>query len=343
MSSFIELICFLYLRYEMALINLNTQDVYYREVSLVMETLMGQKGSHLLPYFMKYPINGASEEIIQMDVDSPRWMEASGAPIVYSGKKYGKRFLNLNKFYIAESLGEFETFKTRTNPAQVASLLWDKVGIFIDDIILHGKDGVNGIVGNALAKSNAVDPIGNTIALPDSQYLFYDNTSWGYSTEIQEANDYIKYGLSTSKLLSARSKLMTAGASSNLGVIGCSNSYTSLMADTRYSNLLWNVQPAAVTGQMTPFNGLQFLPPSERVTKRVPSKKNPDITVDHVYVVDLEKIYIGVPANGSELNMNFDQRPDLQDRPLTININGVYDCTRMQEEAVIVIEVKSVL
>ncbi|MDR2267923.1 MAG: hypothetical protein LBD81_00540 [Holosporaceae bacterium] len=324
----------------MALVNLQYNDVYYNSVAQAFTTLMGQRGSYLLPMFMKYPVMGNMEEVKSIDADGARWREAPAEPVVHSKLTHGKRFLKPNGFYISVLLDELESARTLYDPAQIASLLWDKIGIFIDQVILYGKDGTNGFAGNSLAIINKEDAIGHIVPLPDSQFVFFDNTNYGVSNEIADPDNILKYGLSAAKLMKGMNILRKNFASPNIICIANDDALTSLRADPRYANLQWNIQPAMASGVNTPYTGITQFFGSEQVSRNVPSKKDPTVLVDHAYLVDIEKVYIGYNVmKPNEIDMRFDPIPE-RHHALQIKVDCMYDCVRLQEEAVVCIEVK---
>ncbi|MDR2766003.1 MAG: hypothetical protein LBB63_00885 [Holosporaceae bacterium] len=322
-------------------ISLTHDKVYYTAVELAFRELSGQRGSYLFPLFPKVAVDGNMDCINSVDTQGASWMEAPAEPVVYNTTEFGKRYLKPNVFSAALLLDQYETARTRLDPSQVASMLWNKVGIFLDDIILYGKNGVNGFAGNALAQLKNDDPIGFTVPLPTSRIIPYNDVRYGYSTNIADPNDTIKYGLSSAKINNAFITIQEAlkYEPRNLICVASSRANGSSRADERLGNVLWNDQKALATGMNLPYSGVRAFVTSECVKKGVESVVGDGTKVEYSYVVDPEQVAIGYLGRVPEMQIQFDQLPQ-RHHALQILVSGAYDCVRMSEDAVVAIEIR---
>jgi hypothetical protein len=310
---------------------------YYEVVNAIFWKKLGQRGSYLLPFVPQVGIIGSSEEIRSTEVGEPTWLETPTQPTKYTNQTYTNRKLEPKDFSLAIIRGQPEVRKVATlDPAILVDMMWDKCGAFLDRLILYGKEGRGGIGGTALVASDSETGY-DAIALPDSQYIMYNDTDYGVTTDLRENTDEkITYGLSTAKLLKGVEKLRENYASDNIICISNVHAKTSLIADPRAANLQWNVMPTMAVNGIVSYAGVQNFIASEQVKKNIPSKVGDETIVDYAYLFAQDQIQLGV---GAQLDFVIENSIDYS-MAQVIYMYGAYDCIRMDENAVVCIEVK---
>jgi hypothetical protein len=326
----------------MAFINLSTDNVKYQSVGAAFEALYMKEGSMLLPLFRAIPVVGDMQTIRLTDtVGGVHERMGPHEQVQYDGQVYGKRLLKPKHKYKAMLKDPIQMAELLEDPALCARLIWNDLSQAIDEVILYGNNGVNGLAGNALSFDNDNDAVGHTVALPEKQYIAYDNMALSsFETTVSDPGNFLKYGLSTSKLIQASRMLRQAQAFTSVCI--CSNyAASTLVANPQYGNLQFNYQPAMATAQTTPFGGIQRFVTTDHVKSGVPSIRGDGALVEHAYVVDLLSIIRGFKAAfPDDISLSFDVLPQ-QFHNIQILAETNVDCVRMKEDAVVVIEVLS--
>jgi hypothetical protein len=320
-------------------INTSVDAAYMKVVSDAFWMKAGQRGSFLLPFMNPITVVGDSMEIRDTDIGDPDWLNSSTQPTRYTNETFGCRAIMPHFFDAALIRGMPEVQKVATlDPALLVNKMWDKCGVFLDAIILYGKNGVGGIAGTSRVKNMPTDTADYSyVALPESQYIAWDDVDYGMSNDIDNA-DAIKYGLSTSKILKAVEKLREEYMGSDLVCISNTHGQTSLIADPRAANLQWNVMPTMAVNGIVSYGGVNNYVVSEKVRRGVPSIKNDGTMVDHAYVYARDKVLLGV---GSPINFTITNSIDHSNAQV-IYMWGAYDCLRMEEKSVVCIEIKRI-
>jgi hypothetical protein len=320
-------------------INTSIDAAYMKVVSDAFWLKAGQRGSYLLPFMNPVGVVGDSLDIRNTDIGNPTWMNSGTEPTNYTNQTYGCRTLMSHYFSEALIRGMPEVQKVATlDPSILVNLMWDKCGAFLDTTILYGKDGIGGLAGKARVKNLETDAGDyDYVDLPKSQYIFYDDVEYGVSNDIDNY-DSIKYGLSTSKIIKAVEKCREKFQSSNLLCIANTHAQTSLIADPRAANLQWNVIPTMAINGIVSYGGVQNFVISEKVKKGIKTVKDDgdNTIVDHAYVVALDQVLLGV---GTPIDFTISNSIDHSNAQV-IFMWGAYDCLRMDENAVVCIEIK---
>lgn len=333
----------------MPYVNLEHGNVAYNTVARIFDTLMEkQRGSRLLGLFGSQitPVEGASDEIRQFSIEGSGYFDrAPGESFKTNNIVFGKRYLKTKEIYYRVELGSLQLTQSGLDEGQVANELLMKYMAEVDNHILNGFNGVNGIIGASRAATLNADgaEVETTIVLPRSQYIAYDEVRFGYSNTINDPDDTLKYGLTPNKLAVASSRLRHRGANSDaILCIASSIDMPSNQFNPLMNNVLTNVQPAAASGISNPFGGIRIFVESPYVKMGVPSVKGDGTLVNQALVLDSTKVKVGITMGRlypTEVNLTFETLQTNHD--LAITVKGIYDCNRLQEEAIFVIECKA--
>lgn len=314
---------------------------YLDQVDFYFQQMIGQQGSTLysLVSAMKRPVIGDSLKIRSHDVTEPYWADTAGGITQYGNLTYDARILQPQDIMYSIMLDEFILRKQGTeDPSSIAAMMSNKIMLFSENFIINGRNGIGGIGGKARTiKGGANETL---VSFLDSNTIFAADLTLGGMTETEDPERRLRYGLSTAKLGKAYQKARSKFVTSPLGLVASEYALSTLRADPRYSNSLFNVQPGMATGQMTPYSGIQYMIPSEYVPKGIKMHKADGteaetVTGEYAYVFALDQIVLG---EGLGWNFKTMENAEREGNPVFM-FKGSYDCLRMDENAVYRIEV----
>jgi hypothetical protein len=215
-------------------------------------------------------------------------------------------------------------------------------GRLIDELIIrgHANTGIGGISGMARS-AGADNAIDNLIPLPDSQFINWNDVSLGFAGDnVAGQYNMINMGLNTTKVVKAIQMLQKKFAHGPFICVASSYGLSTLRADPRSANSLFNVQPALATGLNTPYGGVDVFVTSEKVE----SGKNPKSAhaaangyIEYAYVYARDFVKMGISM---DLKMDAGKDPTHRFNDV-VCYQGMYDCIRMQDPAVVVIEINT--
>lgn len=287
-------------------------ESFLEEFDIRFYAFLRQQGSALIQGVEEVPVNGASTVLKQAGI---------GSMTNYTSIRSASRELEPQAFECSIIFDKFDIVRQGPpNIAQMAQEAASSCGELIDQIIVKGIGGP--------AKTNEGDVI-----LPKSQMILANDTDLG-GNELPKS---LKYGLSTAKIFKAvemlRSRL-------NNGPIICvANNYalSTLRADPRAASSQFNTIQAFATGIDAPYGGVNAFIACEQVDKgrcEIEGETGMfDCSYAYVYAMDQIKLGCSMP-----LHMEVGQNAERNLNTVLI-YSGMYDCVRMQEEAVVKIEV----
>jgi hypothetical protein len=321
---------------DMPVLNTSIPASYIEEFSFKFDEMLHQRGSLLMGAVTIEPVIGFSKILRQVNVGKAVWVDEVGGPNEYASIAYGQRILTPHPMKCTFSLDKYDLVRQGLpDVGMLAQEASEACGVLIDQLILSGKGGVGGITGAATGLVTGNSTVPTQISLPTTQYIEYDNVDLGSSTDVDN-NAKLKEGLSTSKIATAVQMLRSKWNTGPIVCVASNYAMSTLRADPRAASSLFNVQPALASGFNTPYAGCDYFIPCEQVARNMLTKKSDsNTTVEYAYVYSRDLIKLGesMPLSmegGTNVERDFNQ---------VISFRGMYDCVRMQEEGVVVIEV----
>jgi hypothetical protein len=312
---------------------------YAHQVEYMVRQLIAEDGANLYSLVDKTVVQGETLSIPFNEISDIQWKEGRMAAMPAGQIAYSRRILQPREFGAYYQLYNYDLLRQAVpDTVSIARQVALKANVFLDEIVLYGKQGMGGLAGLATQQSNSADLRYDYIQLPVSQYVPYNDVSLGHSTEIDN-DDNILYGLNASKIEMAGIKLRENKVYGPLYCVASAWALGTARADPRLAKLDWNVQPSMATGVNSAYDQISLFRPCESVKKGVPSVIDANMMVQHAYVFSPYHVLMGVLAAG-DINISF--KPGdfgTQFNPL-IWISGNYDCLRLQEKGVVCIEVK---
>jgi hypothetical protein len=313
---------------------------YLDQIDYYFRQQIGQQGSLLYNVVQanKIPVMGDSLKIRSHDVTDPYWADTAGGITQNSSLKVDSRVIQPQDIIYSIMLDEFILRKQGTeNPQDVSAMMSNKLMLFSEDFIINGRNKIGGIAGAARTTKN----VAANVNIPTKNVIKWFDTSLGAIPLEKDPNRIISYGLSSSKLAVAFRKLRENFVTSPIVVVASEYALSTMRADERYSNLLYNVQPAMATAQNTPFAGMQMFIPSEKVKKGIKigtatiGGDEENIMGELAYAFALDQIVMG---EGMAWSFKYMENPEREGNPMFM-FKGSYDYLRLDERAVIVIHV----
>jgi hypothetical protein len=295
---------------------------FLEEFDFMFHQMLRQRGSQLMGMVQEEQVMGATKYLRQASVGDAHFVTDVGGPTEYTTIKYDKRKLEPKPFECPIMLDKYDMVMQGTpDVGQLAQEASDSCGVLIDKIILKG------IYGPAATAAS-----GNVV-LPTTQNIAYNsNDLLPVATNL----DYpaaIRNGLNTSKVATAVQMLRSKFNNAPLICIASNYALSTLRADPRAANSLFNASgPALSIGQNNPYGGCDAFIPSEQVEKNGLAAGN---YREYAYIYALDQIRLG---SSMPLTMDYGKNAErgLND---VIIYRGMYDCVRMQEESVVRIEI----
>lgn len=300
---------------------------YFEEVDIRFHEFLRQHGSALLMGTTIEPVVGDAKYLRQVDVGAAHFVSGSGAPTSYVPITYDRRRLKPRAFDCPIMLDKFDVARQAyPDPGQLAAQAADSCGVLIDQIIL---DGIGGL---------AYTENTGAIALPNSQVIAYDDVTLADYQNMQSSNATLRYGLSTSKVAKAVQMLRTHF---NTGPIICvANNYalSTLRADPRAASSQFNTVQSLSMGIDAPYGGVNAFAACEQMGGGMSINTKTAVHVTYAYVYAMDQIKLGISM---ELMLDAGKSASHGLNDIFI-YSGMYDCLRMQEKAVVRIEINTI-
>lgn len=305
--------------------NFNLTASFFEEFDFMFHGMLRQRGSKLMPIIPEVPVNGEMRSIRQYNMGEPYFVETAGAPTMYSNMDFDRRILIPRAFKFPLTFDPFDLIRQGSpDVGQFAQEASDACGELIDKII------IGGIAGKARTSMNG------DVILPAKQYIKYTETPYTSETSTEIAED-VRKGFNVGKLSKAVEMLTAAHNNAMIACVLSNRAQSQLLSDPRVASSIFNYSgPALSQWQMAPYAGCSMFITSENVAKNVKTMKtNDDKKVEHVYLFAVDKIKLGC-----SLPLTMDTGKNAE-RGLSdvIIYRGMYDCVRMQEESVVVVEI----
>jgi len=281
--------------------------------------MLRQRGSKLMGMVINEEVVGETKSLRQASVGDAHWVTDVGGITDYTSIKYDKRILKPKPFECPIMLDKYDLVMQGTpDVGQLAQEAADSCGVLIDQLIIKGIGGT--------AKTSA----SGDVALPASQTILWNDWSLALEADNPIA---INRGLNTSKIAKAVQMLRAKFNSAPLICVASSYALSTLYADKRAANSLMNFQPALAAGQMNPYAGCDGFIPSEQVDNGISTQANKNVEYAYIYAMDQIRL-------GSSMPLTLDYGKNAERGLNDVFIyRGMYDCLRMQEEAVVRIEI----
>lgn len=302
--------------------NFNLTASFFEEFDFMFHSMLRQRGSKLMPVIPEEPVVGEMKSLRLFNVGDPYFVESAGAPTKYSTANFDRRVLIPRAFEFPLTFDPYDLIRQGSpDVGQFAQEASDACGELIDKII------IGGIAGKARTTLNG------DIALPKKQYITYNETPY----EPTDAPEDVKKGFNAGKLAKAVEMLTAAHNNPMIACILSNRAQSQLLSDPRVASSIFNYSGAALSQwQMAPYAGCSMFITSENVAKNVKTMKDTDnAKVEHVYLFAVDRIKLGC-----SLPLTMDAGKNAE-RGLSdvIIYRGMYDCVRMQEESVVVVEI----
>lgn len=304
------------------------------QVDVKFHELLRQRGSKLIQAVQQEQIVGDVKYMRQYSVGQASFVTDTGGITQYKTIDYARRRLQPKEFEHPISLNDFDLVRQgMPDTNMIATQMADACGVMIDKII------INGLGGTAYTESGSV-------ALPDSQLIRYGETSY---TKTGSDAQLIECGLSASKVAKAVTKLKSAFVNSPIVIVANERAMATLRADTKAANSDFNSIQAFSAGIMNPYAGVSAFVQCEQVDTfagydgtgaGTPAKHGAAVTsagkyCTYAYAYALDQVILGT---NMPLFLKAGQNPERGFNDALI-YKGAYDCTRMQEKAVVRIEI----
>lgn len=292
------------------------------QVDVKFHELLRQRGSKLIQAVQQEQIVGDVKYMRQYSVGQASFVTDTGGITQYKTIDYARRRLQPKEFEHPISLNDFDLVRQgMPDTNMIATQMADACGVMIDKII------IDGLGGTAWTESGS-------IAFPASQTIAFDSTVY---TKTGTDGAGVEYGLSASKVAQAVTMLQSEFVNSPIVLVANSRAMQSLRADMKAANSDFNSIQAFSAGIMNPYAGISAFVQCEQVdwttAKAVPVLGNKKCSYAYAYAIDQVVLGTNMP-----LFLKAGQNPERGFNDALI-YKGAYDCTRMQEKAVVRIEV----
>lgn len=292
---------------------------YLEEFDARFYDLLHQRGSALIQAVSNEPVIGSTKYLRQAAVGDAHFVDSVGSITEYSPIRYARRKLEPKAFECAIMLDKYDmVMQGMPDVGQLAQEASDSCGKLIDQIIIKG------IGGPAETESGMME-------LDNKQTIEYDNVLLGSVSGAQA----VEYGLSTSKVALAVQMLRSKFNSGPIICVANNYALATLRADPRAASADFNSIHSLAEGINAPFAGVDAFVASEQIDNGISINKNEPITYAYIYAMDQIKL-------GSSMPLTLDYGKNAERGLNDVFIyRGMYDCVRMQEDAVIRVEINA--
>ncbi len=291
------------------------------QVDVKFHELLRQRGSKLIQAVQQEQLVGDVKYMRQYSVGQASFVTDTGGITQYKTIDYARRRLQPKEFEHPISLNDFDLVRQgMPDTNMIATQMADACGVMIDKII------IDGLGGTAWTESGS-------IAFPASQTIAYNSTTY---TRTGTDGAAVENGLSASKVAQAVTMLQSEFVNSPIVLVANSRAMQSLRADTKAANSDFNSIQAFSAGIMNPYAGVSAFVQCEQVdwgADQTIGGVNYKRSYAYAYAIDQVVLGTNMP-----LFLKAGQNPERGFNDALI-YKGAYDCTRMQEKAVVRIEV----
>jgi hypothetical protein len=316
--------------------------------------VLRERGSKMLNGVMPFPLQGRSNFKRQYETGTASIVSERGEDLLEVPTKYGKREMLPHEIRYAFSVIEIDQLQQLVpDVPELAESAANECGLKLDELIINGVNGRGGILGTA--KSFNEDDTEKYISIPYTQFVPFNATPYG-TQQITGATAEVKnidYGLSVSKLTKAVSMLEDAENHPPYILVSSAKQQSVLRSDTRAANLFFNQQRATEVGMLQyPVFGVSGLIQSAQVPRNVkvtyfsgtdgdndPAANTRPLganssPIEYAVLYALDQVHLGILRDFT-LQTGTDVRKAFSN---VFMYNGFFDCLRMQEKSVVVIE-----
>ena len=323
---------------------IDTFDTYFYAV-------LRERGSQMLNGVMPTELSGRSVTKRQYETGRAQFINEKGEDLQEISTTYSKRVMSPHEIRYAFSVTEIDQImQVMPDVSEIASAAANECGLKLDELIINGVNGSGGIIGSA--KTYNENELATVTNIPYTQYVPYNNRDFGTVKTGGSGDDVpnIDNGLTVSKLAKAVSMLDDANNHPPYILVSTSKAQATLRADPRASNFLFNQQRPLESGLLQyPVMGISGFIQSAQVPRNIRftygdvngnPAENPTAlvanssSIEYAIVYALDQIQLGI-ARPFTLRTGQDVRKAFND---VFMYNGFYDCLRMQEKSVVIIE-----
>jgi len=308
---------------------------FLEEFDFMFHQMLAQRGSQLMNVVQQEQVVGAVKYLRQVQVGDARFVEDHGAPTQYTNINYDRRKLEPKAFECPLMLNVYDSvMQGMPDPGQLAQEAADRCGVLIDQIVIGGIGG------------KASTAASGDVVLPSTQVVKWNENTLSQNNAGDTApadgtgqSTATWRGLNVSKVSQAVQMLRSKFNNAPIILVADNYSMSTFRADPRAANLQFNVNgPAQSIGQNGPFAGVDMFVPSEQVDSGLSiAAGNAPVTYAYVYALDQIRLGSSMPLT---LDVGKNAERGLND---VFIYRGMYDCVRMQEEAVVRIEINKSL
>ncbi|MDR1260820.1 MAG: hypothetical protein LBJ80_00120 [Rickettsiales bacterium] len=341
----------------MAILNGGIDQSFIDQFDLQFYATLRATGSAMLNGVTQEEVLGNTKIMRQFWVGPASYVDERGEDIQEAPTAYSKRILVPQLMRHTLSILRQDMIRQMIpDVGQLAMESANACGILLDQMVINGKNGRGGILGQA--KSVNQDDSETWVSLPYTQFIPYRNTFFGNSQAAgaPTAINSVDLGLSVSKINQAVDLLRTDFNQGPIVLVGSSHALATLRADPRASNIDFSERKSLYDGFIDrPAWGVDAFLMCEQVPKNIlrtyqrfaggnyldgPGQAQVAVaansgSIEYVVVYSYPQIKLGSSMpfnmqNGEDVRKGFSQ---------VIMYEGMYDCIRMQEQSVAVIEV----
>lgn len=331
---------------------------------MLNDSVLNSYSELLLPFFnsameqqgsMLYRLLSANKVIMdntfkfrEEDLSKPYWMENSGGDTQYGTISYDHRLMRakdigysmLEDAYLIGSQGQSESATVARHAARMAN----KLQLFCEDFIINGKNGYGGIAGKVEKYAKNGTSM-TSVSFDENNTIYAGLQDYGVMDAANDPIYSIRAGLNVGKLNAAEVAIRKNFVNSPMVVLASPRAMALLRSDERYANSNYNIQPAAISGQMNPVGSMVYFIESAYLKDGIQMHKADgteaaSITGEYAYVFAADQLLFGQKPVGDNTDWNLSILPDpSKNHNLSIMFRGSIDVARKTEKAFFRIEV----
>lgn len=328
------------------------ENSYLSIINDNFETFLKQEGSALMLATTQMSVRGATQYIRQTGVGEAQDVIDQGGTTEYVNIKNDRRLVKPTGFVCPILLDDFDmVMQGSQDPSILAADAARSCGKKIDERVVAGIGGYSFSEANGPMPLPGADQLQVAGQAKNQVLDAYEKTQtipWNDCTFGDKRNEIsVKAGLSSSKITKAIKKLREKYNSGMFVCIASEHAMLSARSDIRIACTDFNTQPSLAEGYLTPYGGCHAFIPSELTGGGMSAAKatdgtgdNDDITqrttrVEYAYIYAVNKIILGCSM---PLHMDMAKNAERNCNEVLM-YKGMYGCTRLEEEAVVRIEI----
>lgn len=281
----------------------------FEQFNEIFEAMLGQRGSVLMNYTTPEEVHGEVKYLRQYNIGDAYFVDTIGAPTSYVNASFHRRKLEPRAMECSIMIDQYHQIQAAgLDVNELAQEAANKCGILLDKLIINGIGGV------------ARTTESGDVKFPASQVI---------ASDTQELNNEGNTGLTAAKIALAVEMLREKFNATPLVCVTNNYGLAQLRTDERVASVMFNMQPAMATGQNMAYGGCDVFVPCEQCGG------DGDET-QYAYMYALDKIRLGCSM---PFHIEAGQNAERGLNTVFI-VKGMYDCLRMEEEAVVRIEWK---